>query len=201
MRECEQVTVCVIAWLSAWLWVTNRDTQCVSESQWVREIECVAGCEFVIAWPCVTMGDAKYEGLISLWLCKENKKLRDWKNIFTLHIPPWAPHTYGFVVPTSLTHPRKILLVVLQIGNRKSQRLISTPTYMCEYMWLRDWGREWCVCVCVWVSDWVWAMRECVNMWVWKWLSRAAIAWLSDSAWLADWVSVWVRQRMSEQVI
>jgi hypothetical protein len=53
--------------------------------------------------------------LISLWLYKENK-LRDWKNIFTLHIPPWAPHTYGFVVLTSLTHQRKILLVVLQIG-------------------------------------------------------------------------------------
>jgi hypothetical protein len=31
----------------------------------------------------------KYEGaLISLWLYKENNKLRDWKNVFTLHIPP-----------------------------------------------------------------------------------------------------------------
>jgi hypothetical protein len=29
---------------------------------------------------------------------------------------PWAPHTYNFVVLTSLTHTRKILLVVLQIG-------------------------------------------------------------------------------------
>jgi hypothetical protein len=37
-------------------------------------------------------------------------------------------HTYDFVVLTSLTHPRKILLVVLQI--RKAQRLISTPTYL-----------------------------------------------------------------------
>jgi hypothetical protein len=37
------------------------------------------------------------------------------KNVFTLHIPPWAPHTYDFVVITSLTHPRKILFVVLQI--------------------------------------------------------------------------------------
>jgi hypothetical protein len=53
-------------------------------------------------------------GLISLWLYKENNKLRDLKNVFTLHIPPSAPHTYGFVVLTSLTHPRKILLVVLQ---------------------------------------------------------------------------------------
>jgi hypothetical protein len=59
----------------------------------------------------------KYKGgLISLWLYKENNKLWDWKNVFILHIPPWAPHTYDFVVLTSLTHPRKILLVVLQIG-------------------------------------------------------------------------------------
>jgi hypothetical protein len=27
-------------------------------------------------------------GLISFWLYKENNKLRDWKNVFTLHIPP-----------------------------------------------------------------------------------------------------------------
>jgi hypothetical protein len=49
-------------------------------------------------------------------LYKENNKLRGWKNVFTLHIPPWGPHTYGFVVLTYLTHPREILLVVLQIG-------------------------------------------------------------------------------------
>jgi hypothetical protein len=55
-------------------------------------------------------------GLISLWLYKENNKLWDWKNIFTLHIPPWAAHTYDFLVLTSLAHPRKILLFVLQIG-------------------------------------------------------------------------------------
>jgi hypothetical protein len=30
-----------------------------------------------------------YEGrLINLWLYKENSKLRDEKNVFTLHIPP-----------------------------------------------------------------------------------------------------------------
>jgi hypothetical protein len=38
------------------------------------------------------------------------------KNVFTLHIPPSAPHTYDFVVLTSLTHPRKIILFMLQIG-------------------------------------------------------------------------------------
>jgi hypothetical protein len=58
-----------------------------------------------------------YEGgLISFWLYEENNKLRDSKNVFTLHIPPWAPHTYDFVVLTSLIHPRNILLVVLQRG-------------------------------------------------------------------------------------
>jgi hypothetical protein len=41
------------------------------------------------------------------------------KNVFTLHIPPWAPQTYDFVVLTSLTHPRKILLFVLHIGKSK----------------------------------------------------------------------------------
>jgi hypothetical protein len=53
-------------------------------------------------------------GPISLWLYKENNKLPDWKNVFTVHIPP--SHTYDFVV---LNHPRKILLVVLQIGKAK----------------------------------------------------------------------------------
>jgi hypothetical protein len=51
----------------------------------------------------------------AIWLYKENNRLRDWKNVFTVHIPPWGPHAYDFVVLTSLTHPRKILLVVLQI--------------------------------------------------------------------------------------
>jgi hypothetical protein len=67
------------------------------------------------------------------WLYKENNKLRDWKNVFTLHIPPWAPHTYDFVVLTSLTHPRKILLVVLQIG--KAKDLSSLYVRMCVFTW------------------------------------------------------------------
>jgi hypothetical protein len=37
---------------------------------------------------------------------------------------PRAPHTYDFVVLTSLTHPRKILLVVLEIGKAKD---LSAP--------------------------------------------------------------------------
>jgi hypothetical protein len=37
---------------------------------------------------------------------------------------PWAPHTYDFVVLTSLTHPRKIILVVLQIGKARE---LSAP--------------------------------------------------------------------------
>jgi hypothetical protein len=34
------------------------------------------------------------EGLISLWLYKENNKLQDWKNVFTLHIPPSSTHLW-----------------------------------------------------------------------------------------------------------
>jgi hypothetical protein len=52
--------------------------------------------------------------LISFWLYKEHNNLRNWKNIFTLHIPPWAPHTYNFVVLTSSTQKGKILSVVVQ---------------------------------------------------------------------------------------
>jgi hypothetical protein len=63
-------------------------------------------------------------GLTSRRLYKENNKLRDWKTVFTPHIPPWASDTYDFVVQTSLTHPRKIILVVLQIGKAKD---LSTP--------------------------------------------------------------------------
>jgi hypothetical protein len=54
--------------------------------------------------------------LISLWLYKENK-LWDWKNIYTLHIPPdlhTRLHCSNFFNPSS-----KILLVVLQIGKAK----------------------------------------------------------------------------------
>jgi hypothetical protein len=37
--------------------------------------------------------------------------------MYLLYIFPLSStHTYGFVVLTSLTHPRKILLVALQIG-------------------------------------------------------------------------------------
>jgi hypothetical protein len=49
------------------------------------------------------------------------------KNVFTLHIPPWAPHTYDFVVLTSLTHPRKILLLVLQIGKYEIEKTKDLP--------------------------------------------------------------------------
>jgi hypothetical protein len=32
--------------------------------------------------------------VISLWLYKENNKLRDWKNVFTLHISPSSTHLW-----------------------------------------------------------------------------------------------------------
>jgi hypothetical protein len=45
--------------------------------------------------------------------------------MYLLYIfPPRAPRTYDFVVLTSLTQPRKIILVVLQIGKAKD---LSAP--------------------------------------------------------------------------
>jgi hypothetical protein len=66
-------------------------------------------------------------GLISFWLSRENDKLRDGKKkcIYSTY-SLLAPHTYDFVVLTYLTHPRKIVLVVLQIGKyeiRKAKNL------------------------------------------------------------------------------
>jgi hypothetical protein len=47
------------------------------------------------------------------------------KKMYLLYILPlWAPHTYDFIVLTSLTHQRKIILVVLQIGKAKD---LSAP--------------------------------------------------------------------------
>jgi hypothetical protein len=39
--------------------------------------------------------------------------------MYLLYIFSRAPHTNDFVILTSLTHPRKILLVVLEIGKAK----------------------------------------------------------------------------------
>jgi hypothetical protein len=49
-----------------------------------------------------------------------------------LHISPWAPHTFDFVVLTSLTHPRKIHLVVLQIGEQEKPK-----TYQSSYVLIK----------------------------------------------------------------
>jgi hypothetical protein len=62
-----------------------------------------------------TSGDIQGR-LISLWLYKENNKLRDGKNVFALHIPPEL-----HILMTSLTHPRQILLVVLQTTSRRNR--------------------------------------------------------------------------------
>jgi hypothetical protein len=53
--------------------------------------------------------------LISLWLYKATRMKKYISSTYSPP-PPRAPHTYGFVVITSITHPRKIILVVLQIG-------------------------------------------------------------------------------------
>jgi hypothetical protein len=67
--------------------------------------------------------------VISLWLYKENNKLRDCKNVFTLHILPRAQQILDFVVLTTLTHPKKILFVELQIGKgeMRNAKDLSAP--------------------------------------------------------------------------
>jgi hypothetical protein len=70
-------------------------------------------------------------GLISLWLYKENNKLRDWKNVFTVHTPPWSPHTYELFVLTSLTHPRKFFWLCCKQKNRKWEK---PKTYQHPYV-------------------------------------------------------------------
>jgi hypothetical protein len=84
--------------------------------------------EAVVAWFVLLR-----RGLISLWLYKENNKVWDWKNVFTLHIPPpRAPHTYDFGVLTFNPSKKHSFGCA---ANRKSQRLISTlrfPAFTCR---------------------------------------------------------------------
>jgi hypothetical protein len=70
------------------------------------------------------------------------KKTRSYGNekMYLLYIfPPWAPHTYVFVVLTSLTHPREILLVVLQIGKAKDlSATLRTLHFLITLIFLRN---------------------------------------------------------------
>jgi hypothetical protein len=45
------------------------------------------------------------------------------KEMYLLYIFPPELHSYDFVVLTSLTHPRKILFVVLQIGKYEKPKI------------------------------------------------------------------------------
>jgi hypothetical protein len=69
--------------------------------------------------------------LITLWLYKENNKLRDWKNIFT-----YSPlsSTCLWLRCSNFFNPSKKnyfeCAANIKIGNRKSQRLIRTTTYI-----------------------------------------------------------------------
>jgi hypothetical protein len=59
------------------------------------------------------------------------------KSIYSTH-SPWAPHTYDFAVLTSLTHPRKLILFVLQIGKAKN---LSAP--LRRHCYLQMGGYAW----------------------------------------------------------
>jgi hypothetical protein len=75
-------------------------------------------------------------GLISLCLCTKNNRLRDWKNVFTYsHLSS----THLWLRCCNFFNPSKknsfSCAANRKIGNRKSQRLISTPTYY-SLQWL-----------------------------------------------------------------
>jgi hypothetical protein len=73
----------------------------------------------------------RYGGLLSLWLYKDNK-LRDWKkSIYSIYSPLSSTHVwlrfYNFIKPSKKNSFG--CAANRKIGNRKSRRLISTPTY------------------------------------------------------------------------
>jgi hypothetical protein len=82
-------------------------------------------------------------GLISLWLYKEIK-LRDWKNVFTLHFPLSSTHLW-LRCSNFINSPKKNYFGYAQnrkIDNRKSQRVISTPAYTCSFPVYVDWSTQ-----------------------------------------------------------
>jgi hypothetical protein len=56
------------------------------------------------------------------------------KKVFILHIPPWAPHTYDFVVITSLNHLRKIPLVVVQTEKYEKEKAKDLSAPLCVFL-------------------------------------------------------------------
>jgi hypothetical protein len=84
-------------------------------------------------------------GLISLWLYKENNKLRDWKSVFTLHIPPEL-HTLMTSLFNFFNPSKKHSFGCA--ANRKSQ--ISAPLL--------------CVCMCIYIFTLTWSFSR--NIWL-----------------------------------
>jgi hypothetical protein len=54
------------------------------------------------------------------------------KTCFYSTYSPLAPHAYDFVVLTSLTHPRKIILVLLQIGKKEIGKAKDLSAPLCK---------------------------------------------------------------------
>jgi hypothetical protein len=63
----------------------------------------------------------EYEGILAL---EKNHKVTGLKKYIYSTYSHWSPHTYDFVVLTSWTHPRNILLIVLQIGKQEVGKAI-----------------------------------------------------------------------------
>jgi hypothetical protein len=80
-----------------------------------------------IPWSRVLLKKLVRGGLISLWLYKETNKLRDWKKMYLLYIFPLSS-TQLWLLCSNFFNPSKKNSFGC-VENRKSQRLISTPTY------------------------------------------------------------------------
>jgi hypothetical protein len=79
----------------------------------------------------VTPSRNNTRGLISLWPYKENNKLWDWNNLFTLHIPPEVSQTYDFFNPSKKNYFGCAANRIIR--NRKSQNL-SAPPPLCVHI-------------------------------------------------------------------
>jgi hypothetical protein len=90
--------------------------------------------------------------LISIWLYKKKQATGLKKYIFFTY-SPWAPHTYVFLVLTSLTHPEKFFWLCWKKGTGKAKDL-SAPlrTFaVCHITEIRQQCKLCCYCVSRWV--------------------------------------------------
>jgi hypothetical protein len=110
------------------------------ENQWVWVFECnfvnsnIVRTNITYCNVCIEIYHRLLRGgLISLWLYKENNKLQDWKKcIYSTYSPLSSTHLW--LLCSNFFNPSKKnsfgCAANMKIGNRKSQGLINTHTYV-----------------------------------------------------------------------